>query len=307
MRQWMIWVLALCLCLTAGCAKMPEEETQSEPIEQETFETMQEGQQPEQPEQPDKPEQEEQPQEQQSAELPEEPAEEQETAEMPEEVVEAPEEPTGNGYVIAIDAGHQSAANMELEPVGPGASELKAKATGGTSGRTSGLAEYELNLQVSLKLEQELIARGYTVVMTRRENDVDLSNYDRAAVANEAGAAAYIRIHANGSEDTSVNGAMTICMTPDNPYNGDLYEQSYALSELVLDHVTEKTGANRQYIWETDTMAGNNWSEVPVTILEMGYMTNPDEDTKLATEEYQWLVVEGVADAVDVFLGMDAA
>ena len=190
-------------------------------------------------------------------------------------------------FLVVIDAGHQRKGNSEKEPVGPGAIDMKAKVTGGTTGISTGLTEYELNLQVAFKLQTELESRGYTVVMVRTEHDVNLSNSERAMVANEAGADAFIRIHANGSENGDVNGAMTICQTKDNVYNGDLYEKSKALSTYVLDCMVEATGCKKQYVWETDTMSGVNWAQVPVTIVEMGYMSNVEEDEKMATEEYQ--------------------
>lgn len=228
-----------------------------------------------------------------------EPEEQEETKE---EGTDTEEVQTAKKGLVVIDAGHQAKGNSDLEPVGPGASEQKAKVSSGTAGAVTGIAEAELNLAVAKKLQAELQNRGYDVIMVRETNDVDISNAERAAVANEAAADVFVRIHANGSENAETNGAMTICQTPDNPYNGAMYGKSRLLAQCVLDAFVEVTGAKKEKVWETDTMSGINWAQVPCTILEMGYMTNPEEDQKMASEEYRIQMACGIADGIDRYM-----
>ena len=91
-----------------------------------------------------------------------------------------------NGKVVVLDPGHQLKGDSSKEPLGPGSSEKKAKVTGGTEGCVTKLPEYQLNLDVALKLGKELQKRGYQVIYTRKTNDVNISNAERAQIANNA-------------------------------------------------------------------------------------------------------------------------
>lgn len=207
----------------------------------------------------------------------------------------------GDGKLVVIDPGHQQNGDYDLEPIGPGAKKTKARVTAGATGINTGQLEYKLNLQVSKQLERELINRGYQVLLVRETHDVNISNQERARIANEANADVFLRIHANSSENKNVNGIMTMAPTPNNQYMGHLYADCKSLANLILENMVSGTGARSVGVIETDSMSGINWSRVPVTIVEMGYLSNPEEDELLSDRLYQQRIVKGISDGVDAY------
>lgn len=130
-----------------------------------------------------------------------------------------------NSAVVVIDPGHQRKGDSTKEPNGPGSSVMKARVTYGATGVATGMTEYALNLDISLKLRIELENRGYTVYMTRTTHDVNISNKERAEYGNSVGADAVVRVHAN-SASGAAKGAETLVPSSSNPYVSHLASAS---------------------------------------------------------------------------------
>ena len=202
------------------------------------------------------------------------------------------------GVKIGIDPGHQAHGNSAQEAVAPGSSETKAKVSSGTYGRFTGVPEYEVNLDVSLQLRDALEALGCEVYMTRETNDVDISNQERAIMMNELGVDLVLRIHCNGSTNKSAQGiGLYIRKTGTNA------DACMRAAEALLPAMVEATGAESDGIFRRDTYTGLNWSEVPSILVEMGFMTNEEEDYKLNDPAYQQLLVQGMVEGICAYMG----
>lgn len=205
------------------------------------------------------------------------------------------------GIVIAIDPGHQAKGNYEKEPVGPGATEQKTKVSSGTQGVSAKVPEHEFTLELSLKLRDTLVAEGYEVVMTRETAEVDISNVERAEIANEAKADIYIRIHADGADSEAANGISVLYPSENNPYVAELSPDSKRLAQEVLDKMCEATGAKKRGIIKRDDLSGTNWAQMPVILIEAGFMTNKAEDERLQDPAYQAKLIQGIVKGIEEY------
>ena len=206
------------------------------------------------------------------------------------------------GIVICLDPEHQKTQNNEKEPVAPGSKVMKEKTSSGTAGISTRIPEYELTLNIALQLQIALKEIGAKVVMTRKSKDVDVSNIERANIANEVNAKLFVRIHADGSDNKSVNGISMLI--PGSKYINDkvLLSESRKAGQNILDAVVLATGSKARGVVERSDLTGFNWSKVPVVLIEMGFMTNSDEDKELNSKEYQKKIVTGIVEGITKYI-----
>lgn len=202
--------------------------------------------------------------------------------------------PDLTGFVVVLDPGHQQTPNREQEPLSPTMSGSKDKVSSGTQGVKTGRPEYEVNLEIGLLLRAYLEELGCTVYMTRTENDVDISNIERADFALSYNPDVYIRLHCDGSSDSTRKGIGVFVA------NSGKHEKSLvAWADLLGQALSDSTGSTYRGCNASSRYSGLNWAtDIPSFLLEMGYMSNSAEDVLLSDPEYQIKICKGIADFV---------
>jgi N-acetylmuramoyl-L-alanine amidase len=204
--------------------------------------------------------------------------------------------------LIFLDPGHQRKGNGQQEPVAPGSTETKAKVTGGTTGVATGKPEYVLNLEVAVLLKRELLQRGFEVEMTREDHDVDISNAERAEMANVVNAQLAVRIHADGNVSPKAKGFSVLYPDAGVSYTQSIQPASRKAAESILEALKTGTDASSRGMVSRSDLSGFNWSKVPVVLIELGFMTNPSEDVQLSDPDYQQRMVAAIADGIDTYM-----
>ena len=214
----------------------------------------------------------------------------------------------GTAPVVVIDPGHDARANLATEPIGPGSSTRKIKDGSGTHGVVTGIREPDLTLDVSLQLRRLLRAAGVRVVMTRtRTSGASMGNIVRARIANDAGAALFLRVHADGASSASARGTHTLTPALRRGWTDDVYASSRRAATLVQTELVRTLGFPNRGIQERSDFTGFNWADVPVILVEMGFMTNPTEDRALARPTVRQRAALGLCRGTLRFLGLEPA
>ncbi|MBD5586885.1 N-acetylmuramoyl-L-alanine amidase [Clostridium botulinum] len=199
--------------------------------------------------------------------------------------------------IIVIDPGHGSKSNLELERVSPDSEEKKIKDGGGADGVNSKTPEYLIAMDVASKLKETLQKEGYTVIMTKNKHSESLGNIERAEVGNKNNANLVIRIHADSADLEDAKGA-SILVPSKKGYASGINELSKKYGGILLSEMVASANMNNRGVVEREDMTGFNWSKVPVVLVEMGFLSNAEEDKLLNTEEYKIKIVQGLTEGI---------
>ncbi|MCM8710081.1 N-acetylmuramoyl-L-alanine amidase [Clostridium sp. SYSU_GA19001] len=199
---------------------------------------------------------------------------------------------------IVIDPGHGGKITSEKEPIAPGSKIMKAKNVSGAFGIVTKTPEYSINLSVSMKLKEYLNNAGYKVIMTRTSNSETIGNIQRAEIGNKNNADLVMRIHADSSADKSVKGASML--VPGNVgYAQDIYKISKKYGETILKKLIDEAGMKSRGVITRTDLTGFNWSKVPVVLIEMGFLSNTEEDKLLSSDDYQQKIALGLFKGIE--------
>ena len=200
--------------------------------------------------------------------------------------------------LICIDPGHgtPAAVGSQREPIGPGSRVLKEKDGGGAAG------EAPIVLAIARRTRALLLDQGYRVAMTRSGATTTRGNVARAQFCNRRRAALMLRIHADGSADASRRGVSTLYPARRAGWTDDVFGPSRRAAQLVQRELVRATGAPDLGLVPRSDLTGFNWADVPVILVETGFLSNPVERRRLHSFAYQQRVARGLAAGVWAFV-----
>lgn len=172
--------------------------------------------------------------------------------------------------VIVIDAGHGGAD------------------TGAMRGNT---LEKDLTLDIALRVEQILQERGLKKVVMTRRSDETLSLARRVEIANEKNADIYVSIHINASVKTEIKGIETHYYT----------EKGYDVAKIIHEELIENIDTEDRGLFKSKFYVINH-TEAPAVLLELGFISNEYERSKLCSDTRQKESAEAIAEGIINYL-----
>ncbi len=202
-----------------------------------------------------------------------------------------------NQITIVIDPGHSSTGTPGNEPVSPNSSITKLKDGLGATGKYSNIEEHKTNMSVALLLKKELESKGYNVILTKESVEQSKSNIERAQVGNKNNANLVVRIHADACEDSSVKGA-SIHVPANNNFTSNFYEISKSYGSKIINTYAQEVNMKNRGVIERNDLTGFNWSKVPVVLVEMGFLSNKEDDMFVSNDENHPKIAKAIANGI---------
>ncbi len=214
------------------------------------------------------------------------------------------------GKVVVLDPGHNGgnashpAQINALVPAGRG--QTKACNTTGTS-TNAGYTEHAFNWDVANRVETDLKAKGITVVLTRpSDTGVGPCVNERAAIGNNANAAAVVSIHADGSDTAGSHGFHVEYSSP--PLNAEQGAPATNLATVLRDTVRSAGFTTANYIghdglFGRDDLGGLNLSDRPTVLIECGNMRDSGDAAVLTSADGRQKIADAIAAGIEAYLG----
>ena len=104
------------------------------------------------------------------------------------------------------------------------------------------------------------------------------------------------------AENKNTYGASVLTSSPKNKYTEKTQKESEKFSKILLEEYVKSTGAKNRGVIYRDDLTGTNWAEVTNTLIELGFMSNEEEDKKLSDEKYQEKIIDGLVNGIEKYL-----
>lgn len=168
----------------------------------------------------------------------------------------------------------------------------------GATGSYTNIPEHKTNMSVALLVKNELTSKGYNVILTKQDVAESKSNIERAEVGNKNNADLVVRIHADSAENSSISGA-SMHVPANNEYTSSFYKISKSYGTTILNTYVDEIGIKNRGVIERNDLTGFNWSKVPVVLIEMGFLSNKEDDNFVSNTANHPKIAKAISDGID--------
>ena len=136
------------------------------------------------------------------------------------------------------------------------------------------------------------------MILTKQDVAESKSNIERAEVGNKNNADLVVRIHADSAENSSISGA-SMHVPANNEYTSSFYKISKSYGTKTLNTYVDEIGIKNRGVIERNDLTGFNWSKVPVVLIEMGFLSNKEDDNFVSNTANHPKIAKAISDGID--------